>query len=88
MTDSAWLFVPPRCRTGACKIIVLPGGCNAFADAPPAGDGNDDAFARYGFTNGIVVLKPCQTGKIDREMYPNNRETSGHNYIGRNYIEP
>jgi hypothetical protein len=30
----------------------------------------DDAFARYGFVEGIVVLKPCQTGKIDRDLYP------------------
>jgi hypothetical protein len=73
MKDSAWLFVPPRCKTGPCKIIVLPGGCDAFIEPPPSG-GNDDAFARYGFTNGFIVLKPCQTGPIDRSMYPNNHE--------------
>jgi hypothetical protein len=62
MTDSAWLFVPPRCEAGVCKLIILPGGCNAFVDSPPGG-GSDDAFARFGFVNGIIVLKPCQTGK-------------------------
>ena len=69
MTDSAWLFVPPRCRAGICKVIVLPGGCNAFLGLPPTG-GSDDDFARYGFQNGIIVLKPCQTGTIDRSIYP------------------
>jgi hypothetical protein len=73
MKDSAWLFVPPRCKTGPCKIIILPGGCDAFIEPPPSG-GNDDAFARYGFTNGFIVLKPCQTGPIDRSMYPDNHE--------------
>jgi len=73
MTDSAWLFVPPRCKTGACKLIVLPGGCDAFLGSPPGG-GSDDDFARYGFVNGILVLKPCQTGKIDRSVYPDNHE--------------
>jgi hypothetical protein len=73
MTDSAWLFVPPRCETGACKIIILPGGCDAFFEAPPGG-GSDDDFARYGFSNGIIVLKPCQTGFIDRHLFPDNHE--------------
>jgi len=46
MTDSAWLFVPPICKAGAgagagCKIVVLPGGCDAFVDPPPGG-GSDD----------------------------------------------
>ena len=44
MTDSAWLFVPPRCNNGTCKVIILPGGCNAFLGLPPRG-GSDDAFA-------------------------------------------
>lgn len=73
MTDSAWLFVPPRCNTGMCKLIVLPGGCDAFFGTPPGG-GSDDDFARYGFVNGFIVLKPCQTGKIDRTVYPDNHE--------------
>ena len=73
MTDLAWLFLPPRCETGSCKIVILPGGCG---DSPPSdhADSSDDAFARYGFVNGIVVLKPCQTGDIDRELYPQNHE--------------
>lgn len=71
-TDSTWLFVPPRCQTGRCKIAVLPGGCDAFLGAPPGG--SDDDFARYGFANGIIVLKPCQTGPIDRNVYPQNHE--------------
>jgi len=73
MKDSAWLFVPPRCETGACKIVILPGGCDAFIEPPPSG-GSDDAFARYGFATGIIVLRPCQTGSIDRKMYPDNHE--------------
>ena len=55
---SAWLFVPPQCREGTCKLLILPGGCNAFTDDPPSG-GSDDDFARYGAANGINILKPC-----------------------------
>ena len=32
MKDSAWLFVPPQCKEGECKLIILPGGCNAWTD--------------------------------------------------------
>ena len=71
--EGAWLFVPPQCNAGGCKLIVLPGGCNAYIDPPPNG-GSDDAFARYGMANGIVVLKPCQGGPIDRRQYPDNHE--------------
>ena len=50
MTDSAWLFVPPRCKTGgktgaSCKLIVLPGGCNAFLGSVPSGGDGDWARA-------------------------------------------
>jgi hypothetical protein len=76
-TEGAFLFVPPQCTKGGCKLIVLPGGCNAYTDHPPTG-GSDDAFARYGMANGFVILKPCQTGKIDLEAYPHNHE----NYRG------
>ena len=76
-TEGAWLFVPPRCNRGGCKLIVLPGGCRAYTDSPPSG-GSDDDFARYGMANGFVVLKPCQTGPIDLSTYPNNHE----NYRG------
>ena len=76
-TDGAWLFVPPQCKRGGCKLIVLPGGCRAYTDNPPNG-GSDDAFARYGMANGFVVLKPCQTGPIDLNTYPHNHE----NYRG------
>ena len=45
-------------------MIILPGGCNAFLGSPPGG-GSDDDFARYGFVNGIIVLKPCQVMPAD-----------------------
>lgn len=73
MRQSAWLFVPPQCEQGSCKLIIKPGGCDALTDDPPSG-GDEDAFARYGFANGIVVLKPCQGGPIDLKRYPNNHE--------------
>lgn len=70
MRQSAWLYVPPQCETGICKLVIAPGGCNAATDSPPS---NDD-FAHYGTANGIVVLKPCQGAPIDLERYPNNHE--------------
>jgi hypothetical protein len=72
MKTGAWLFLPPQCETGLCKLILLPGGCNAFTDDPPGG--SDDAFARYGAANDAVVLKPCQGGPIDQKRFPNNHE--------------
>ena len=66
--------VPPRCQGhGVCKLIILPGGCDAVVGPPPTG-GSDDAFARYGLANGYVVLKPCQGGPIDRKRFPHNHE--------------
>ena len=56
-----------------CKLIVLPGSCNAYTDDPPR-SGSDEAFARYGMANGFVVLKPCQGGPIDLRIYPDNHE--------------
>ena len=73
MKPSAWLFVPPQCKHSSCKLLILPGGCNAFTDDPPGG-GSDDAFARYGVVNGIVILKPCQGGPIDQKRFPQNHE--------------
>lgn len=73
MRQSAWLFVPPQCETGRCKLIIKPGGCNALTDNPPGG-GDEDAFARYGMANGIAMLKPCQGAPIDLPRYPNNHE--------------
>lgn len=70
MRQSAWLFVPPLCETGSCKLIILPGGCNAETDENVP----DEDFARYGFANGIAILKPCQGAPIDLERYPNNHE--------------
>jgi hypothetical protein len=72
MSPSAWLFLPPQCETGECKLMILPGGCQAFVGGPPGG--SDDAFARYGLTNGIVILKPCQGNPINPLLYPDNRE--------------
>jgi len=68
---SAWLFVPTACGTGLCKLLVLPGGCDAFHDEPP---GADDDWARYGVANDFVILKPCQGGPIDTTRFPNNHE--------------
>lgn len=70
---SAWLFVPPVCETGTCKLAILPGGCDAFTDDPPQG-GSDGDMARYGIANGIVILKPCQGGSIDQNRFPTNHE--------------
>jgi hypothetical protein len=74
---SAWLFRPPQCEHGTCQLLILPGGCNAFTDDPPAADGEntDDDFARYGMANGINVLKPCLSGgPIDAKRFPLNHE--------------
>jgi len=71
---SAFLFVPPQCKSGTCQLLILPGGCNAFTDDPPDG-GSDDDFARYGFQNGINILKPCTSGgPIDSKRFPHNHE--------------
>jgi len=72
MRPSAWLFVPPQCDKGTCKLVILPGGCDAFKDDLPGGP--DDDFARYGLSNGIVILKPCQGGPIDTKRFPYNHE--------------
>jgi hypothetical protein len=40
---SAWLFVPPPCGTSSCKLLILPGGCEAFTDGTPGGQ--DDVLA-------------------------------------------
>lgn len=53
--------------------MVLPGGCDASSGLPP-GPGSDNVFARYAYTNDIVILKPCQGGPIDVERFPNNHE--------------
>ena len=79
---SAWLFNPPQCRAGTCKLLILPGGCNAFTDDPPGG-GPDDDFARYGFANGINILKTCTSGgPIDQTRFPLNHEVSGGEWVG------
>merc|ERR1711957_974646 len=70
---SAWLFIPPQCESGRCKLIILVGGCNAWVEKPPGG-GSDDAYARYGLANGIVIFKPCLGGIINPFLYPNNHE--------------
>jgi len=71
MKPEAWLFVPPPCNAGRCKLLVLPGGCNAWTEDPP---GETDDWARYGAANGIVILKPCQGGSIDQKRFPDNHE--------------
>lgn len=71
--QSAWLFVPPVCQHQSCRLLVLPGGCDAFTDDPPGG-GSDDDFARYGAANRFAILKPCQGGPIDSKRFPQNHE--------------
>ena len=79
MKTSAWLFVPPQCANDAvpeqetCKLLILPGGCDAFLGMPPL-EGSDAAFAQYGATNNIVILKPCQGGPVDAKRFPYNHE--------------
>ena len=78
MKSSAWLFVPPQCAAVSksdtkCKLLILPGGCDAFTGNAPGG-GSDGAFARYGIVNDIVILKPCQGGPIDEKRFPLNHE--------------
>ena len=68
---SAWLFVPPACKQGLCKLLILPGGCDAFTDDPP---GENDDWARYGSANEFVILKPCQGGPVDPQRFPDNHE--------------
>lgn len=72
MKISAWLFLPPQCKKQQCKLLILPGGCNAFTDSAPGG--SDGEFAKYGAVNGIVILKPCQGGPIDTKRFPANHE--------------
>ena len=70
---SAWLFLPPQCKTQTCGLLVLPGGCDAFVGTPPY-FGSDGDFARYGLSNDYVILKPCQGGPIDTDRFPQNHE--------------
>ena len=75
MKPAAWLFVPPQCQKGTCRLLILPGGCDASSNnAKPPGGGSDGDFARYGLTNDIVILKPCQGGPIDTKRFPENHE--------------
>ena len=56
----------------ACKLLILPGGCDAnYSHTPGWSDGD---FAKYGAANGIVVLKPCQGSPIDAKRFPANHE--------------
>ena len=67
--------VPPRCRaSGPCKLLILPGGCNAAADFWPPVAGSDGDFGKYAAANGIVILKPCAGGAIDAARFPLNHE--------------
>ena len=85
MRLSAWLFVPPQCDVTAndvddmngsvkCKLLILPGGCDAAMDPVPPSGGSDRDFAKYGAANDIVILKPCQGGPISKERFPENHE--------------
>lgn len=79
MRSSAWLFAPPASEGGganaaACKLLVLPGGCDAATDPVPPLGASDDAFARYAANNAMVILKPCQGGPIDASRFPHNHE--------------
>jgi len=75
MWQSAWLFVPPQCKEGICKLTILPGGCDVRMTTPPGPGSDEDAFARYAFVNDIVILKPCQGNIfIDKKRFPDNQE--------------
>jgi len=45
-----------------CQVVAA-NNCDHF------GDGDDPDWAMYGETNGIVVLKPCVGGYVDKERY-------------------
>ncbi|KAL1500433.1 hypothetical protein AB1Y20_013090 [Prymnesium parvum] len=71
---AAWLFLPPACGgASACKLLLLPGGCDPLEELPPLG-GSDDAFARYAMLNEMVIFKPCVGGPIDARRFPHNHE--------------
>ena len=46
---------------GSCKLIVLPGGCDAYNDDPPDG-GDTDAYARYGASQPPLLSVPSKAG--------------------------
>eukprot|EP00656_Telonema_subtile_P028702 TRINITY_DN3129_c0_g2_i1.p1 TRINITY_DN3129_c0_g2~~TRINITY_DN3129_c0_g2_i1.p1 ORF type:complete len:762 (+),score=135.77 TRINITY_DN3129_c0_g2_i1:98-2383(+) len=73
MFPSAWLYVPDQCAQGLCKLLILPGGCDAMHEDPPSG-GQDLDWMRYGQGNNFVILKPCQGAPIDVKRFPNNHE--------------
>jgi len=50
-------------------VLAVVQFIHAATDNPPGDD-----FSRYGDSNGIVVLKPCQGAPIDLKRYPNNHE--------------
>eukprot|EP01084_Bolivina_argentea_P019163 35639_1 len=76
MHSSAWLFLPPQCQTNntICKLLILPGGCNAEIDPAPPMSGSDNDFAKYATENDIVILKPCQGAPINQTRFPQNHE--------------
>jgi len=68
INTKGFLYVPDVCKPGrngptndGCKMVVITNGCGDF------GGGDDKDWAKYGETNGIVVLKPCVGGYVDAE---------------------
>jgi len=74
--ESAWLFVPPQCEKATCALMILPSGCFGWLGSPPGAGSDEDAFARYGFVNDIVILQPCAGSNpfIDKKRFPDNHE--------------
>eukprot|EP00470_Lotharella_oceanica_P001650 CAMPEP_0170168760 /NCGR_PEP_ID=MMETSP0040_2-20121228/1708_1 /TAXON_ID=641309 /ORGANISM="Lotharella oceanica, Strain CCMP622" /LENGTH=289 /DNA_ID=CAMNT_0010407103 /DNA_START=193 /DNA_END=1062 /DNA_ORIENTATION=- len=69
--DKGFIYIPDVCKPGqngpddnGCKMVVAANNCDHF------GDGDDPDWAMYGETNGIVVLKPCVGGYVDKERFP------------------
>jgi len=67
------IYVPQECQTKevACKLMMLTNGCSSL----PAKADIDVDWAKYGETNGIIILKACGSGgPVDAMAYPNSYE--------------
>ena len=74
----------------SCKLLILPGGCDALTDLTPPISGSDNDFAKYGTANNIVILKPCSGGPINQTRFPQNHENlrglcDVYGQLGANY---
>ena len=73
--EHGWLYQPERCRTSACKLIVMAGRCAPPTSFPPAAA----EFAQYAEGAGIVLLAPCVGGNVNRFKYPHARDVADGN---------